>query len=130
MTISAAARQAEVSVEAIRFYEREGWLRQPRKPVQGYRQYSAEHVERIRFLKQCQRFGFQLAEAAALADLLHSGQEACEATCTLAERKLAELRVQIAEYEALAQRLEALVDAPCRRQANLECSVAKALTRP
>lgn len=128
MTISEAARLAKVGVETIRFYEREGLLAQPRKPQSGYRQYSASHVERIRFLKQCQSFGFTLAEAAVLADSLDQGKATCQSTCDLAERKLAELRAKIAEFRSLEKRLEALVDSPCRRQANAECSVVAALT--
>lgn len=127
MTISEAARLAHVGVETIRFYEREGLLEQPRKPHAGYRQYSSGHVERIRLLKQCQAFGFTLAEAGDLARSLDAGAATCEDTCELAERKLVELRRKIDEYQQLARRLEALVDSPCRRQNNTECTVVTAL---
>ncbi len=127
MTISEVARQAEVGVETIRFYEREGLLAQPRKPPSGYRQYSARHVERIQFLKQCQSFGFSLAEAATLADSLESGAPTCESTCNLAERKLRELHLKIEEYQKLAARIESLLDSPCRRTADADCSVVAAL---
>lgn len=127
MTISEAARLAKVGVETIRFYEREGYLQQPRKPRNGYRQYGPDHLERIRFLQQCKNFGFSLAEAAQLAASLQEGKASCESTCDLAERKLTELRAKIAEYELLAQRLEKLLDSPCRRQQNASCSVVAAL---
>jgi MerR family mercuric resistance operon transcriptional regulator len=51
MTISQLARRAQVGTETIRFYEREGLLAQPRKPVEGYRQYGETHLERVRFVK-------------------------------------------------------------------------------
>jgi MerR family mercuric resistance operon transcriptional regulator len=129
MTISEVARQAKVGVETIRFYEREGLLAQPRKPQSGYRQYAAAHVERIRFLKQCQSFGFTLSEAGLLADSLDQGKATCQSTCDLAERKLTELRAKISEFRSLEQRLETLLDSPCRREKNAECSVVAALTR-
>ena len=127
MTISEVARQALVGVETIRFYEREGLIAQPRKPQSGYRQYTANHVERILFLKQCQAFGFTLAEAATLADSLESGTPTCEQTCNLAERKLIELKRKIDDYQKLATRIESLLDNPCRRSANADCSVVAAL---
>jgi MerR family mercuric resistance operon transcriptional regulator len=127
MTISEAAGLAQVGVETIRFYEREGLLTQPRKPQTGYRQYTTHHVERIRFLKQCQSFGFSLAEAGTLASSLDSGAVSCEETCKLAERKLVELNRKIAEYQLLAQRIQSLVDSPCRREANSDCSVVETL---
>ncbi len=128
MTISEAARQAKVGVETIRFYEREGLLAQPRKPVHGYRQYTAAHVDRIRLLKQCKSFGFTLAEAQTLANSLDSGNPTCSDTCALAARKLAELRAKIAEYQALAGKLEKLLGAPCRKTPDAQCSVVAALT--
>jgi len=126
MTISEVARQAQVGVETIRFYEREGLIAQPRKPISGYRQYSAQHVERVLFLKQCQSFGFTLAEASTLADSLDAGAVNCSSTCSLAERKLVELKKKIAEFELLASKLESLLDSPCRRDANAACSVVEA----
>lgn len=127
MTISETARLARVGVETVRFYEREGLLAQPRKPQTCYRQYTAKHVERIEFLKQCQSFGFSLAEAGKLAASLESGVATCEETCKLAERKLEELKRKIAEYQQLAQRIEVLLDSPCRREANTDCSLVAAL---
>ena len=127
MTISEVARQAQVGVETIRFYEREGILAQPRKPQSGFRQYTSAHVERIRFFKQCQSFGFTLAEATILANSLDAGEATCQTTCDLAERKLLELHKKIAEFQQLAKRLEALVDSPCRRTPQADCSVVAAL---
>jgi MerR family mercuric resistance operon transcriptional regulator len=127
MTISEAARAAQVGVETIRFYEREGYLTQPPKPLSGYRRYTAAHVARLRFLKQCQTFGFTLGEAAELARAMESGESVCEETCSLAERKLQAVRERIVELQETAQRLERVIDAPCRRTKNVECRVVDAL---
>lgn len=127
MTIAEAARRAGVGVETIRFYERQGLVAQPAKPINGYRQYNEKHVERIRFLKQCQQFGFTLAEGAQLAASLEAGKANCATTCDLAERKLAELHRKIAEYQALAQRMEDLLREPCRGKRGEECTVVSAI---
>lgn len=116
-----------MGVETIRYYEREGLVAQPAKPKNGYRQYSEKHVERIRFLKQCQQFGFTLAEGAQLAESLEVGSTNCATTCELAERKLVELRRKIAEYQALAARMEALLSEPCRGKRGEECTVVSAI---
>jgi DNA-binding transcriptional MerR regulator len=51
-TVSAAARQAGVSVESIRFYERRGLITQAPKPEGfGFRIYPAEVVKRIHFIR-------------------------------------------------------------------------------
>nr|MDA8249615.1 MerR family transcriptional regulator [Rhodospirillales bacterium] len=57
-TIGAAARQAGVSVETIRFYERSLLVRQPSKSAaSGARHYPPETVARIRFIRQAQQLG-------------------------------------------------------------------------
>jgi len=55
MTIARAARAAGVGVETIRFYERRGLIEQPLKPNNGgFRIYSEETVQRVRFIRQAQ----------------------------------------------------------------------------
>ena len=61
------ARRADVNVETVRFYERQGLLPAPPRAPSGYRQYDEEHVQRIRFIKRAQSLGFTLRE---IADLL------------------------------------------------------------
>ena len=41
-TISMLAKELSVNVETIRFYERKGLIKQPPKPMQGYRHYPKE----------------------------------------------------------------------------------------
>jgi len=71
MRISDAAKAAGVGVETIRFYERKGLVAQPKKPILGggFRSYSRETVERIRFIRQAQEIGFSLKEIKELLSL-------------------------------------------------------------
>ncbi len=127
MTISEAARKARVGKETIRFYEREGLIAQPRKPLEGYRRYEEMHVERIRFVKQCQSFGFSLAEAKDLLELLDTGHATCERACTLARRKIVELEKKVNEYQKLATQLSALLERPGLGSGLRSCSVIAGL---
>jgi MerR family mercuric resistance operon transcriptional regulator len=127
MTISQLARRAQVGTETIRFYEREGLLAQPRKPANGYRQYGTQHLDRVRFIKQCQGFGFSLAEAGQLLEMLDREEARCAEACDLAKRKIAELRKRIAEYEALTAKLSALLRKPCLSGDKHECGLMEEL---
>jgi MerR family mercuric resistance operon transcriptional regulator len=53
-TISKLAKEVGVNVETIRFYERKSLIEQPTKPETGYRHYSDEIVNRVRFIKRTQ----------------------------------------------------------------------------
>ncbi|WP_440453294.1 MerR family DNA-binding transcriptional regulator [Psychrobacter sp. ASPA161_9] len=41
-TISKLAKEIGINIETVRFYERKGLIKQPIKPMQGYRQYPIE----------------------------------------------------------------------------------------
>ena len=46
-TIGTLAKELDISVETIRFYERKGLIVQPLKPDSGYRMYDDTHVSQI-----------------------------------------------------------------------------------
>ena len=66
LSIGQVARRAEVGVETVRFYEREGLLEEPPRRASGYRQYSEQVVKRIHFIKRAQQLGFSLKEITEL----------------------------------------------------------------
>jgi DNA-binding transcriptional MerR regulator len=62
MLIGEVAAQAGVNVQTIRFDERRGLLKKPRRLPSGYRDYPAEVVKVVRFIKRTQKQGFTLEE--------------------------------------------------------------------
>ncbi len=69
LTIGKLAQLAEVSANAVRFYEREGLMEEPSKTSAGYRLYGPDAVARLRFIKQAQHCGFSLSDIQALLRL-------------------------------------------------------------
>jgi DNA-binding transcriptional MerR regulator len=110
MYIGQIARQASVSVQAVRFYERRGLMRPARRTPSGYRCYEPVDLDILKTIAQCQRFGFTLAEIREILRLFwvadpktgrprHKPNEAqCLVdACDLGARKLDALNAQIAE---------------------------------
>lgn len=62
MRIGELAKRAGVNIQTLRFYEREGLLRQPPRTAQGYRVYAAGDLDRLRFIRLCQEMGFTLGD--------------------------------------------------------------------
>jgi DNA-binding transcriptional MerR regulator len=69
MHIGELARDAQVNVQTIRFYEREGLLPRPARSETGYRCYEVGDLERVIFIKRNQELGFTLAEIQALFEI-------------------------------------------------------------
>ena len=107
VTIGTLAREADVNVETIRYYQRRGLLEEPSKPLNGYRRYAPETVKRVRFIKRAQQLGFTLAEVEGLL-LLDDGQS-CRETRLLAEQKLAVIEQRIADLARMRRLLTGLI---------------------
>lgn len=126
LTIGQIARQAEVGVETIRFYEREGLLEPPERRASGYRQYSPEAIARLRFIKQAQRHGFTLKEIRELLSLrLQPGATRAEVKSRV-QAKIQDIEARIAELKRMKKSLEPLMKA-CDGKGSLEgCPILQA----
>ena len=69
MHIGELARSAQVNVQTIRFYERQGLLPRQARTAAGYRSYEARDLERVIFIKRNQELGFTLAEIQPLFEI-------------------------------------------------------------
>lgn len=71
LTIGRLAKAAAVGIETVRYYQRLGLLpaAAPLPAGQAFRQYPADAVERIRFVKRAQGLGFSLDEIGQLLQL-------------------------------------------------------------
>jgi MerR family mercuric resistance operon transcriptional regulator len=116
-TIGKLAATAGVGVETIRFYQRRGLLETPTRD-DGIRRYSDTDVRRLRFVRKAQAAGFKLEEIKELL-ALDAGSDRARAR-ELAEKRLADLAVRIAELQrarsaltVLARECSADHDGPC-----------------
>jgi MerR family mercuric resistance operon transcriptional regulator len=129
MQISTVAKRAGVGVETVRFYERRGLITQPRRPLDGgFRDYPAEIVDRIRFIRQAQDLGFALKEVDELLSLRSDPSTDCADVRERARAKLEEVNQKIVRLIAIRSALEGLVDAcPGQGPAARCCSILGAL---
>jgi MerR family copper efflux transcriptional regulator len=129
LTIGKAASEAGVGVETIRFYERQGLIEQPRKPAgAGVRRYSAETIERIRFIKEAQQIGFSLREVQELLALRSDPSADCSDVRQQAIAKRAAVQRKIEQLRKIDAALGTLI-ASCPGSGGLQCcSIMDALS--
>ncbi|MGE3841058.1 MAG: MerR family transcriptional regulator [Vicinamibacterales bacterium] len=126
MWIGEAAEAAGVNVETVRYYERRGLLEQPRRPAEGYRDYSNETVQIVRFIKQAQDLGFTLEEIDELVRLSGTTLRGRERARAAAERKLKDLECKTVRLRDMQGTLRRLI-AACRTENTPECPILEAL---
>ena len=77
MKIGQIAREADVSVDTVRFYERRGVLQIPNRRPSGYREYDQSTVERIVLARTLQGLGLTLDEIIDALKAHDSGAATC-----------------------------------------------------
>jgi DNA-binding transcriptional MerR regulator len=126
MRIGEVSASAGVNQQTIRFYEREGVLPDAPRRENGYREYSADTVALVRFIKRAQDLGFSLDEAKALSDLRTTAGRDRPKARAVAEAKLADVRQRIAQLRAIERALAALLTDCCHDGAQ-GCPIIDAL---
>ena len=109
MTIGKVAKQAGVTTEAIRFYEREGLLPKPNRTHTGYRMYGPPVLGRLRFVKRARYLGLSLKEIKEVFSMARVGQAPCCRVRELLADKLTELDRKIAELKQLRKELHGFI---------------------
>lgn len=124
-TIRKLADTAGVGVEAVRYYQRRGLLHEPQRVVGGFREYSVDDIQRLRFIKRAQELGFSLDDIAELVSL--SAERDQVHVRELTRRRVAEIRERINRLEAMASALEGLVSCCARTPRSQPCPIIAAL---
>ena len=109
MRIGELAAAVGVSPATIRFYERSGVLAVPARTEGGYRDYPAQAVEEIRFVRAGQAMGLTLLELAEIAAFRDRGEQPCTELVALMERRLGDVDGRIRELSRLREQLAELV---------------------
>jgi Cu(I)-responsive transcriptional regulator len=126
MWIGEAAHEAGVNAQTLRYYERRGLLPRPPRRESGYREYPADAVRIVRFIKRAQDLGFSLDEIEQLVRLRAVRRGDRHRVRLLAERKIDDIERKIAQLEAMRRALGDLVES-CRGGHSAACPIIEAL---
>jgi DNA-binding transcriptional MerR regulator len=99
------AKATGVSTDTLRHYERKGVLARPRRGRNGYRQYAAGAIDRVRLVRRALAVGFTLDELAGILRVRDSGGAPCHEVRALAAAKLANIESQLTDLIALRDEL-------------------------
>jgi len=124
------ADAAGVHVETLRYYERRGLLRPPRRSHSGYREWGDDDVRLIRFVKHAQALGFTLDEIEELLALRRPRAGRCAAVHRAAVEKIDQIDEKVGHLLAMRDALAQLASQCVADAAHLECPIIEALAAP
>src|SRR6516164_7933247 len=105
MQIGIVAKKIGLSVDAIRFYERNGLLSRPPRTQGGFRRYGDTDVETVAFVRRVQGLGFTLSEIRGLLKLRGNRLQPCAPVLRRLQEKLADVRRRFRDLQKLMHEL-------------------------
>jgi MerR family copper efflux transcriptional regulator len=119
-TIGELSKRAQVNVQTVRFYEREGMLEPVARRDSGYRVYDGESLKRLIFIRHAKELGFSLKEIGELLKLRIKSTQGCNRVRAKASEKLGEIQRKIRHLKSLESTLVALIS-DCENRVVSDC---------
>ena len=129
VNIGAAARASGVSAKMVRHYESLGLLGDITRTDSGYRQYTANDVHTLRFIRRCRDLGFSIEEIRQLLALWRDKLRASAQVKHIAQAHIHQLNERIAAMQAMQRSLQALVSC-CKGDERPDCPILDDLGSP
>ena len=119
MKIGELEARSGASRHTLRYYEQIGLI-SPQRRTNNYRDYTAQTLHDLDFIKRAQSMGFSLGEIGEILDAQRNKTIDCADGAKLIEKKMAEIRQKIADLKSIYRYLD-------EERANLEASAARQL---
>lgn len=123
MRIGELHQATGVSIETIRYYEKEGLLAAPARSENGYRIYNTAHLERLSFIRHCRALEMPLSVIKQMLDFLAHPEADCGDINCLIDEQLARVRVRLRSMHALEKQLSQLLAQCGTDQTAAECGI-------
>ena len=105
-SIGSIAKATGISVETIRYYEKQGLIKPAQRRANGYRDYSSETIHRIHFVLNAKQAGLTLKEINELLSL--STESSSGSVKILIESKLDEINEKLQSLIKIQRTLQEL----------------------
>ena len=104
--IGQVSEQTGLSVDAIRFYEKQRLLERAPRTEGGFRLFNTQDIQRIQFIRSAQRLGFSLPEIRELLVIQREEDETCSHVHDLLQAKVAQIHNKVEELRLLEEQLK------------------------
>ena len=126
MNIGSAAKRSGVSAKTIRYYESIGLIPAATRADNGYRDYGANDVGALRFIKRPRSLGFSVDDVGSLLSLWHDTSRASGDVKAVALKHIEQVEVRIRELESIRDTLKHLTTC-CHGDNRPDCPILEGL---
>ncbi len=126
MNIGQAAKLSDVSAKTIRYYESIGLIPKAARADNGYRDYSENDVETLRFIKRSRNLGFSVEDVSNLLDLWRDKERASADVKAVALKHIEDVETRIQELQSIRDTLTNLTES-CHGDDRPDCPILEGL---
>ncbi|MCP1439367.1 MerR family Zn(II)-responsive transcriptional regulator of zntA [Erwinia persicina] len=129
--IGQLAKLADVTPDTIRYYEKQQMMDHEIRTEGGFRLYSQNDLQRLRFIRYGRQLGFSLEAIRELLSIrIDPEHHTCQESKTIVQTRLQEVESMIAELQHMQRSLTRLNDACCgTAHSSVYCSILEALEK-
>jgi len=109
MTVNDLAKRADVPPHVVRYYTQRGLLHPKRNARNGYREYAAADLYRLKFICRAKRVGFTLTDIEMILGDADRGVSPCLQVRRLVRHRATENDERLADAQRLQQRIREAV---------------------
>ncbi len=122
------AKASQTKAVTIRYYEREGLLRNPPRSTGGYRIYNDADLKRLLFIRRSRHLGFSIESVRELLDLADKADAPCADVDATVLLHLSSVRERLRQLRTLETELKRL-SACCEGGGTIrDCRIIEALS--
>lgn len=108
--IGEVAEQLNINRKTIRYYEEIGLIPDAARTESGYRVFSLDDLERLRFILRAKTLEFSLDDIGEILDFRERGEAPCRYVADLIQEKITEVDEKIAAMQRLRSDLQELAE--------------------
>ncbi|AWK44209.1 Zn(2+)-responsive transcriptional regulator [Photorhabdus laumondii subsp. laumondii] len=127
--IGQLAKLANVTPDTVRFYEKQGMMEHQNRTEGGYRLYTEQDLQRLRFIRYAKQLGFTLEAITELLSIrVDPAHHTCEESKQIVDSRLMEVEEKLLEMRKMRDSLKMLSDACCgSSHISIYCSILETL---
>ena len=127
--IGELAKLAEVTPDTIRYYEKQHMMDHEVRTEGGFRLYSEQDLQRLKFIRHGRQLGFTLESIRELLSIrIDPEHHTCQESKSIVQSRLADVEARIEELQIMRRSLQRLNDACCgTAHSSVYCSILEAL---
>lgn len=127
--IGELAKMADVTPDTIRFYEKQQMMDHEVRTEGGFRLYSENDLQRLKFIRYARQLGFTLESIRELLSIrIDPEHHTCKESKGIVQARLKEVEAKIHELEIMRTSLQRLNETCCgTAHSSVYCSILEAL---